>query len=89
MLKHDHMVICFYKNTNASRLCVAIMDKRGLDDNMTQFNTKEQAALLLPLCYVTICYKVNIITRMGVVENVCKCVYLVLHYTLYGFGRLQ
>ncbi len=50
MLKHVHMVICFYKNTNASRFCVAILNKRGLDHNMTQFNTKEQAALLLPLC---------------------------------------
>ncbi len=49
MLKHVLMVIRFYKNTNASRFCVAILNKRGLDHNMTQFNTKEQAALLLPL----------------------------------------
>ncbi len=27
-----------------------ILDKRGLDHNMTQFNTKEQAALQLALC---------------------------------------
>ena len=40
-----------YKNTNVSQFCVAILDKRGLDHNMTQFITKEQAALQLALCY--------------------------------------
>ena len=30
--------------------CIAILDKRGLDHNMTQFNTKEQATLQLALC---------------------------------------
>ena len=29
--------------------CVAILDKRGLDHNMTQFDTMEQAELLLAL----------------------------------------
>ncbi len=50
MLKHVHKVIFFYKNTNASQICVALLAKRGLDHNMTQFDTMEQALLLLALC---------------------------------------
>ena len=33
------------------QFCVAILDNHSLDRNMTQFNTKEQAMLLLVLCY--------------------------------------
>ena len=42
--------IQFTKKANASQFCAAIVDYRRLDDNMTQFRTKDQAALVLALC---------------------------------------
>ena len=36
---------------NASQFCVAKVDSRYLDDNMTQFKTKLQAAPFLPCVY--------------------------------------
>ena len=35
------------------QFCVAILDKRGLDHNLTQFITKQQATLQLALCLET------------------------------------